>query len=457
MKIQSILIYSFVASATLLGSACRKYVEIEQNDRRTLKTTDDYRYLLNNKGNFETSYLLPLVTSDNIAPEVASTAASVWGGSTQLAYIWSAQFFTGDQQDGGWNNLYKHIYVANEILDGVMDSQNGTPAQKLAVAAEARVHRAFAYYSLANQYAPVYDPTKAESQQGLPLLLTVDLFQNLSRVSLARIYEQIITDLTTAINNLPNYPSFNYHPSKVSAYALMSRVYLTMRNFEEAGRYADLALALDPTIYNLEDFTRDETFPRLIDDKEVLLSKTSAGYMIGPLNPELISLYKEGDLRLKLFIDNEPGTYKGYIYKKPVFNSSGNYYNASYVGLSSPEVLLNRSEVYARQNNAAKVVELLNLLRKKRFSADKYVALTTADVNSDLLQYVIDERRREFVGTDLRWYDMRRLTLDGGYFKTITRTFNGQTYSLNAGSPRLVYPINERVLSFNPEIGQNPR
>ncbi|WP_286862683.1 MULTISPECIES: RagB/SusD family nutrient uptake outer membrane protein [Sphingobacterium] len=456
MKIKHIILYSLIASGTLFVSSCRKFVEVDQYDKRTLKTTDDYLYLLNNKSNFESSYVLPLITSDNIAPEVALSASSAWGENYQRAYIWNAYFYVDNQQDVAWNNLYKQIYIANEILGGVMESQNGTTAQKLAVAAEARVHRAFAYYALANQYAPIYDPTKAEGQQGLPLLLTADLFQNLSRVSLARIYEQIVTDLSTATENLSNYPTFNYHPSKIAAYALLSRVYLTMRNFEESGRYADLALALDPTVYNLEDYTKEVTFPRLIDDKEVLLSKVSAGYVLGPLNPELISLYREGDLRLKLFIGNDAGTYKGYKYMKPVFNSSG-YTNNSYVGLSSPEILLNRAEVYARQNNSAQVVALLNLLRKKRFAADKYVALTAADVSGDLLQSVIDERRREFVGTDLRWYDMRRLTLDGSYFKAVSRTFNGQTYTLTASSPRLVYPINQEVLTLNPEIGQNPR
>lgn len=456
MKKQKILLYSLLASTILCSASCRKYVEVEQNDKRTLKTTDDYLYLLNNKGNFETSYLFPLVTSDNIASEVPASAASIWGGNTQLAYLWSDNFFTGEQEDSGWNNMYKQIYITNEILEGVMGSEKGTQSQKLAVAAEARVHRAFAYFSLANQYAPIYDPINIANQQGIPMLLTPDLFQSLNRAPLSRVYEQIILDLKTAIDNLPNYPTFNYHPSKIAAYALLSRVYLTMRNFEESAKYADFALALEPTILNLEDYTKNVSFPRMIDDKEVLLSKVSAGFMLGPLNPELVSLYKEGDLRLKLFIGNDPGTYKGYKYMKPVFNNFG-YANNSYVGLSSPEILLNRAEVYARQNNVAKVVELLNLLRKKRFTADKYVALTASDISKDLLQSVIDERRREFVGTDLRWYDMRRLTLDGNYFKPISHTYNGQTYTLTPGSPRLVYPINERVLSFNPEIGQNPR
>lgn len=81
MKIKNILLYSLVISGALLTSSCRKYVEIDQNDKRTLKTTDDYRYLLNNKGNFESSFVLPLITSDNIAADVALSASLAWGRS----------------------------------------------------------------------------------------------------------------------------------------------------------------------------------------------------------------------------------------------------------------------------------------------------------------------------------------------------------------------------------------
>lgn len=448
------IVYILVVLGSMLSTSCRDYVEVDQHHTRTLKTTDDYRYLLNNKTNFESSFVLPLITSDNIAPEVATSASTSWGDIYQRAFVWGDYFYADGQTDIGWSNLYKQIYVANEILAGVMDSQNGTEAQKLSVAAEARVHRAFAYFALANQYAPVYDPAKAETQDGLPLLLTPDLFQDLNRVSLSRVYGQIIEDLETAIENLTDKPTFNHHPSKLAAYALLSRVYLTMRDFQEAGRYADMALSLNPHVHHLEDFV-DQSLPRLIDDEEVILSKTSAGFIRGPINPELVALYDNEDLRLQLFLGLETNTLQGYEYLKP--RANGNFYYNAYVGLSSPEIYLNRAEVYARANDIEKTVETLNALREKRFRTVDYQALTVSDIEQDPLQAVINERRREFVGTDIRWYDMRRLTLDDTYFKPIVRTFNGDTFTLNANSPRLVYPIDLDVLRFNPEIGQNPR
>ncbi|GGH28719.1 RagB/SusD family nutrient uptake outer membrane protein [Sphingobacterium alkalisoli] len=451
MKIKRITIYSVAVIILMSVVSCREYVEIDTYGTRTLKKTNDYQYLVNNKGNFETTSILPILSSDDLDGKPSVSAVNQWNQQYLNAFLWSESFFGDDQQDIGWVNLYKHIYIANEILSGVMDSEDGSTSQKQVIAAEAKVHRAFAYFSLANQYAAIYNPSSASSQEGLPLLLTPDLFQNLNRVSLQRIYDQILDDLLTSLDALPSSSTLNHHPSKIAVYLLLSRVNLTMRNFEEAGKYADMALALNPQLLNLEDYV-SEIYPQPLKDPEILLSKLTAGSITGPINPELIGIYDDKDLRLTYFLENN-ASLGGFKYMKPT--KSGSFY--AVVGLSTPEIYLNRAEVYARNNDATKVVEMLNAVRQKRFKASDYIALTVSDVQTDLLQSVINERRREFVGTDLRWYDMRRFTLDGSYFKTVVREYNGQTVSLEATSPRLVFPIEQKVLDFNPEIGQNPR
>lgn len=441
-------IYFCVLAITIL-SGCRKYVEIDTYTQRTLKYTADYQYLLNNVENFGTTHLLPSVTTDDI--DGPSTVYSLWGAELQRAYIWSEQFYVDQQQDIGWNNLYKHIYVANEIIQGVMESQNGTPALKQQLLAEAKIHRAFAYLALANQYAPVYRPEEAANQPGLPLLLTPDLFQGLERVSLKALYDQIVADISSSIPHLPSQPSVNYHPAKAAAYALLSRTYLYMRNFEEAGRYADLALELKSELLNLDAIDKGETtFPRVLQDPEIILFKRAAGNFSPRLSDQLVALYDQEDLRLKSYIGFNANK-AGYEYIRSRATNQG-----TYVGLNVPELYLNRAEVYARQGNLQALVDILNTFRASRFPED-HPLITADDVREDPLAFVIAERRREFVGTDLRWFDMRRLTLDEGYFKPVIREYNGNTYTLEANSPRLLYPIEQKVLDFNPEIGQNPR
>lgn len=437
--------------ALISAESCREYVEVDTYSSRTLKYTTDYQYLLNNSSNFSSSYILPMVTSDHVATTL-ETVHTTWNTEFQNAYVWAEQFYNSNQSDIGWNNMYTHIYTANEILDGVMDSENGSEQEKNSIAAEAKVHRAFAYLSLVNQYAPIYTPGQASSQQGLPLLTKPDLFQDLSRATLQKVYDQIITDLSTALDFLPNYPTWNYHPSKIAVYTLLSRVYLITRDFELAGEYADLALALAPGLNDLQVY-KDITsgHPVLLEDPEVLLSKTASGTFNAPVNPELIALYDEHDLRLQMWLGYS-NSLQGYQYIRPNFT-----YQGIYIGVRTPEIILNRAEVYARSGNLEKTVEMLNKLRIARFETANYVALTPADISADPLQFVIDERRREFVGTDIRWYDMRRLTLDAGYYEPVVRIYNDVSYTLEANSPRFVYPISEGILELNPEIGQNPR
>ncbi|MCW2263166.1 MULTISPECIES: RagB/SusD family nutrient uptake outer membrane protein [Sphingobacterium] len=456
MKNQIKISYKIVFAGLFLCSAmittsCRKFVEVDTFSSRTLKYTTDYEALINNSSNFGTSYILPLVTGDDVDTKVEAVQNS-WSTDFQNAFIWSAQFFSQEQQDGGWNNLYKQVQISNTILNGVFESENGTLEAKNRIAAEAKVHRAFAYLALVNQYAPIYNPAQASTQMGVPLLLTPDLFQNLARASLQKVYDQIISDLTSAVDYLPNYPTFNYHPSKIAIYGLMSRTYLFMRDFEKAAGYADLALALSPKLNDLQVYKGNiSTFPRLLVDPEVLFSKTSAGSFMAPINPDLVNLYQATDLRFQMWLGTNV-FFQGYQYVRPNFT-----YQGIYVGVKVPEILLNRAELYARAGNLEKTVEFLNKLRINRFEKTNYIPLQIVDISGDPLQAVINERRREFVGTDLRWFDMRRLTLDSGYYKSVTRTYKGVNYTLEASSARFVYPINQDILNLNPEIGQNPR
>ena len=434
-----------------LMSSCRKYVEVESYTTRALKYTSDYQYLLNNQNNFSSTYLLPLVSNDDVDMKT-NTAINTWGDDLKKAYTWSSSFYTESQQDAGYNNLYKQIYISNEIIAGVMDSQKGTEETKRLLMAEAKIHRAYAYLMLANQYAPVYNPESASNQEGLPLLLTPDLFQDVKRASLKQVYDQIIDDVVSALPNLPDQPSFNYHPAKGAAYALLSRCYLYMRDFDKSGENAELALGFNSQLMNLPDYVGKTTsIPRPLFDTETILFKKQSGTVNARLSDELIALYDSDDARLKIYVGQDV-TLQGYKYIR--HNYSLQYI---YVGLRVPELILNRAESFARLGNTEKAIEWLNLLRKKRFSENTYKPLTTSDINGDPLKVVLQERRRELVGTGLRWFDQRRLTLDPGYLNTVTRTLGGVGYSLDPSSLRYVYPVPEKVLEFNPEIGQNPQ
>lgn len=433
-----------------VATSCRKYVEVDQYSTRTLKYTSDYQLLMNYRSTFELGYILPMITTDDMATVTVSHQNSM-SSEQKAAYIWAEEYYSGTQSDVGWNNLYSQIYVCNEVLYGVMGSENGTDTEKRSVYAEALVQRAYAFLSLANQYGEIYNPATAASQIGIPMLTTPDLFQPLNRMSLQVVYNQVIKDIEEAIPSLPNIGTNNGHVAKVSAYALLSRCYLYMRNFEKAGEYADKALLIQNSLNNLADFVgKTSSFPTRLINPEILLSKLSAGTFRSEINPELIALFDTNDLRFTLYTSLNYSGIPGRAYIK------GNFADGINTGLSVPELILTRAEVYARAGDVSNTLSLLNKLRKSRFTAATYKDLVITDPDA-LLPAVINERRRELMGTGLRWFDQRRLNLDPALAKVQTRTFGGQPYTLPIGSNRYIFPVTQAVLALNPEIQQSPR
>jgi hypothetical protein len=118
-------------------------------------------------------------------------------------------------------------------------------------------------------------------------------------------------------------------------------------------------------------------------------------------------------------------------------------------------MMLIKAEVFARNNDATSAMQWVNNLRIKRFKAVDYVPLTATSA-ADALQKVVEERRREFFGRMLRWWDMRRLKNVTPFQRTYTKTMSGVTYTLEPNSNSYVFPIAEYLTNLNPELEKNP-
>lgn len=82
----------------------------------------------------------------------------------------------------------------------------------------------------------------------------------------------------------------------------------------------------------------------------------------------------------------------------------------------------------------------------------------SAATNQEALDKVLTERRKEMCMLGCtRVIDLKRLNREARYAKTITHVANGQTYTLEANSPRYIFPIPPKVLSFNPNMEPNER
>lgn len=446
---------------SLMG--CRKYIdETPIQNSRVLEYTDDYVALVNNREYLEPAFALPnQLSSDDVdftAPEVLNAVKlnPIW---TQI-YTWTKPFYTPTSEDYEWNFPYRAIYQMNVIIEGIMRSKNGTLSLKQVTLAEALVHRAMNYFILVNLYAKQYDEQTAATDPGVPLLLAPELFVDLTRAPVKKVYDQMLADVKAALPALPLTQPSNMKPTKAAAYALLSKIYLNMRAFPEAAAFADSALAIKGTLadYNPYVATATYTFPTQFNDKEVILRKIPRN-VFNPvqLNPALLALLDPKDIRYKLFV--QPGSKLS-----PAFTGLGFYPRERYsggspdrsaVGLTVPDLWLIKAECLARAGDKDNAMQWVNDLRKMRFSPADYTDLTATDA-ADALRIVMEERRRESFGSGLRWFDQRRLNKDPQFAQTITRTFEGKTFTLAPNSNGYVFPIPINLIALNPEIEQNP-
>lgn len=456
MKNSTIIINLFCC--LVLAGSCRDYVEIDLVGQRELKYTDDYQNMLNNSTQVEASFYLPVLASDDIKSEDEVYLNRLYNADAG-AYTWAADLVGDNNEDQDWARLYNQIYKFNLIIDEVMQSQNGTEPQKKSILAQAKVHRALNYFYLVNIYAKQYDGSTASSDLGVPLLTKPDLYARLDRQPVEVVYTQIIDDLTSSIADLPALPNFNILASKAAANAILARVYLQMRDYAEAIQFAEAALSYQNGLVNLSDYVdAPNTYPYVLSDPEEIFVKTlSNNSPTLALNPELLSLFDESDLRVKLFTaSGDAFAWNSFVgtgyWKHRIMNLTSKVTN----GPTVPEMMLIKAEVLARDaNRFAEALPILDELRRHRFLEADFTPMQ-GTIQQDVLSNVFEERRRELMAKGLRWFDQKRLANEG-FIGTKTRTFKGETYTLEPNSNRYVFPIASKYIVLNPEIKQNPR
>ncbi|MDZ7694927.1 MAG: RagB/SusD family nutrient uptake outer membrane protein [Balneolaceae bacterium] len=150
-----------------------------------------------------------------------------------------------------WHNMYRGINLANTVTNRAAEGVEGLSAEEINTRqAEARFLRAHFYFILVQMFGPVHLTT--EETEGVQL--------EASRAPVADIYDQIISDLEFAINNLPVEPSPYGRATKPASEHLLARVYLTKAT-SEAAASNDYQMAADyaEIVINNYDF-------QLLDD-----------------------------------------------------------------------------------------------------------------------------------------------------------------------------------------------
>jgi len=463
------LIYIGILS-TLLTS-CDNYVDIKTEGKLIPEETVNYRYLLQGASTFNYAYSLVDVASDDIVmrDDHATYFNQYFSGSAYYkpflqTYKWADEIIPVGEPDSGMNSLYSSLYTCNVIISEVMNSKNGTDAERLAIKGEAQVHRAFIFLNLINVFGKAYDPATSATDPGIPLLIQPTVTENITRASVKEVYDQIVKDLTEAIASglkPVNTGRSVWFPSKASAYALLARTNLYMGNYAEALQNANAALALQNNLLNLEDYENagDYGWPRTFQDSENILAKESNSYMYSPtllsLSDDLLNSFDTNDLRYQLYTRSiNDMTYgsltEGRAYSKELLSGDGR--NA---GPTVPEMYVTKAECEARAGEAGAAMNTINTLRKKRFKPADYTDLTAVDANDALIK-VLAERRKELMGRGgFRWADLKRLNKDPRFAKTITHKYLTETFTIEPNGNRYQFPFAATYFDYAPDLEQN--
>jgi len=382
--------------------------------------------------------------------------------TTRNAYLWMKDLYGGETNIPDWNIPYRGIFIANSVLDALskITPTNFNESQSWNhVKGWALFIRAYLHYDLVSNFSPAYDHLTASIDLGIPIKLTANIDEIVQRSSVKETYDRIINDLeesaylmnaTLPINN-------RNRPWKAAAYGMLSRVYLSMREYDKAELYADSCLGMYSKLIDYNGISPTSSTPFTnINDESIFSSHQVFTYLVTAsttsvksvsIDTTLLSLYDSTDLRLDLYYSKNASNYT----RKRGYYGSGLY---PYSGLATDEIYLIKAECLARRNEYDLSIDVLNTLLQKRYKDGTFVPLI-ASTAEDALEKVLQERRKELVFRGLRWVDLKRLNKEGANI-TLKRVLNDETYLLPPNDPRYVFPIPDDEIALS-GISQNIR
>jgi starch-binding outer membrane protein, SusD/RagB family len=466
----------------LISWSCGNYLEENPDNRVELNSTKKAAQLLTNAYS-SAAYTFTEWMSDNVSYTTGTTKLP----EHNQAYQW--EDITTDNQDTPiyfWTSTYDAIAHANEVLAVINNFPNND--ERDAVEGEALLTRAYGHFMLVNLFAKAYDPETAATDPGIPYVLEPErvFLKQYNRNTIEEVYDYIEDDLRKGLRLVDESfyaNSGKYHFTRNGALAFASRFYFFRGDFEKCIEYSTQMLGDDPDVFvkdieglleqtgNPEEFIRALTSPtdpsNLLMIRQVTNFPVNVGYWP---SPNLVrGIYNnnpwfEDDIRTS----NEYPIYlRGtgwaiakyeFLFERSSLTSNVGLYYTIMPAFRGEEVLLNRAEsyVYTGQNSLA--VKDLQVLANKRYSGPPTVNIGDLEdyYNSSndgivLLNYILDERRKEFMHEGLRWFDIKRYNIPVTHF-----TDSGSPILLDAEDPRKILQIPQAAIDVG-GLEPNPR
>lgn len=459
-------IFQYLSIFFITMTSCGDKLDLKPDSYLTVpKSISDLESLLDNSDVINATPGLSQLSADEYHIPTLANFNALTRPMLRSTYIWDEDIYQGMTKVPDWTVPYQQVFYANSVLDELkkMDKSSDIKAQE--VMGWALFVRAYAFYSLASIYAKAFDPVSSYTDLGIPLKLNAAITEIVPRSTVQETYNQIITDALEASKILPTniITDKRNRPSKTAAYAFLARVYLSMRNYVEAEKYADLTLELHNTLTNYNSLPIRTSSSFTYNSDEVIYfsnmritTYSSLTYASGTLYgilPNIVNTFQPNDLRKAVWFRSNAN---GNTYIKGINSASA----LPFTGLATDELLYIKAECLARRSETQAAMDNINKLLLTRWNPNattptKPYQNITAINPMDALDKVLQERKKGLLWRSTRWTDLKRLNLEGRNI-VLERNIEGKTYTLEPNSTKYVLPIpNDEIALSN--IQQNIR
>ncbi len=373
--------------------------------------------------------------------------------------------------DGPLSNTYTQTYVianrANLILENIEGFEGDN---KENVTAEAKALRALAHFNSVVFFGKI--PTQsadANASLGIAYVTESDATALPARETVGAVYDNIVTDLTDALNGI-NESNPVGRLNKQGVATLLSRVYLYMGKYELAVNAANMVSTKPAARDNVPGVWKDANQDGLLFYIPNEVGTLGIGVGVAYSQGSLTALKPEYVVDYDFYNQFSDDDIRKEAYTSPAKNGGDNF-NAiiKWLGregssdglvdlkiLRASEAYLNKAEaLYRIGGREAEARTALDEVRSRR-----YTTFTGGETGQALLTAIMQERRLEFAFEGHRFLDLKRwgLGVERDGFGDLADGTGVPTdiQTLQAGSNKLQLPIDQSIIDVNANIKQNP-
>lgn len=460
-------IYTLLTVVVLLCTACDDKLDIKPLGKTTLDTVDDLETLLNqlprltqddNFNDFEILCNNSYVKWKSMAECISNPNSILYALFTCDETVDRADLTSSSQR---YTKLYSNINYMNVVISK-MPEATGDPGKKAQLIAEARVLRAWYHFLLVNMYARQYDAATADDMGGIPYVDNTNVGEEKTKRTLAEVYERLLNDCSDDVlkdliqSNVSDPCRFGVD----FGYGVRARVLFQMKRYDEALKYANLALGINGRIedrsgiQNTGEWILTET---ATNNYYLMYSDNSnLGDYYGMCVPaEVARLISPDDYILKYAQSAWEEPYATLPQGALQCGISDIKFNVW--GIRAETMYYLAAECLIRRGDIKNGLAQMDRVRAMRIDNYTPLAGQAGELTEKQAMKLLQEAKRvEFLNTFDNFCDRKRWNSEPAYAETLTHDLGTYgTYSLAPDSPLWVFPFPQDAVNHNQSLTQN--